>query len=91
MARYRYVVGKGWDNGSEPPSKPNAIKEMVEAKKAPTFSVSSSSSQRGDEVVYYSQLAEKPNDPNAWMSHDDAKRKCDEKGYTFSSMKSFSD
>lgn len=81
----RYITGKGWV-GKEPAPR---FHEIAESGQAPVSRLAASSSSRGDEVVYYSQLAERPNDPKAWMSHDDAKRLCDKKGYEFSSMKSF--
>jgi hypothetical protein len=81
----KYIAGKGWV-GKEPISR---FHEIAESGQAPVSRISTVNAQRGDEVVYYSQLADKPNDPKAWMSHDDAKRVCDKKGYQFSPMKSF--
>lgn len=83
----KYIAGKGWV-GKEPVSR---FKEIVDSGQCPTTRMAASSSKRGDEVVYYSQLADGPNDPKAWMSHDDAKRACDKKGYEYKTMKTFSD
>ena len=78
----RLTLGKGWDQ--EPPSR---IDEILESGQCPK-TVISGMSNNPHERVYYSQLAERPNDPKAYMTHDEARRTCDKKGYAYKPMKS---
>ena len=78
----RYVVGKGWDK--EPPSR---MQEIVDSGQCPT-TVMGTMSNNPHERIYYSQLADRPNDPKAYMTHDEARKTCDKKGYSYKPMKS---
>ena len=74
----RYIPGKGWD---ETP-RPSRFHEIVEHG-PPTCRVGK---REEHGKVYYSQLAEHPNDKRAWLTHDEARRVCDKKGYAYSPM-----
>ena len=81
----KYIPGVGWDN--EPQSR---FAEIANSGTAPRGRVSNRS-RNPHEKIYYSQLADRPNDPKAIMSHDEARRECDKRGYTYTDMKTFAD
>lgn len=81
----KYIPGVGWE-GEEPASR---FSEIAESGESPGFAFSRRERNQNSKA-YYSQLADKPNDPKAFMSHDDARRECDKRGYQYTDMKNFS-